>query len=151
MTQRPGYHTVTPYLVCRDASGAITWYAKHLGAQELYRLEMADGSIAHAEFQIGDSRFMISDEIVAMGILSPQSLGGAPVSLNLYVPDCDATFDAMTKDGAEPLFEVKDQFHGDRSGKLRDPFGHIWHISTNREPCDDAEIVKRFNAMVSGG
>lgn len=151
MTQRPGYHTVTPYLVCRDASGAISWYTRHLGAQELYRLEMADGSIVHAEFQIGDSRFMISDEIVPMGILSPQSLEGSPVSLNLYVPDCDATFEAMTRDGAEPLFEVKDQFHGDRSGKLRDPFGHIWHISTNRESYDDTEIVKRFNAMVSGG
>lgn len=151
MTQRLGYHTVTPYLVCQGASAAITWYIRHLGARELYRLEMPDGSIAHAEFQIGDSRFMISDEIVAMGILSPQALGGSPMSLNLYVSDCDATFAAMINDGAEPLFEVKDQFHGDRSGKLRDPFGHIWHISTNRESYDDAEIVKRFNAMVSGG
>lgn len=151
MTQRAGYHTVTPYLVCKGASEAIRWYVRQLGAVELYRLNMPDGSLAHAEFQIGDSRFMISDEIPSMGILSPHSLGGSAVSLNLYVSDCDATFAAMLADGAEQVSEVKDQFHGDRSGKLRDPFGHLWHIATNLDPVDDAEVVQRFKAMVSGG
>lgn len=146
MTQRPGYAAITPHLVCNTADKAIAWYTKHLDAVERYRLPMPDGKLAHAEIAIGDMIVMLSDPFSEMGIVGPDALGGSPVSLNVYVDDVDATFKAMAADGAEPLFEVKDQFHGDRSGKLRDPFGHIWFISTSVEPLEPAQIVARFGA-----
>ncbi|MEM8541841.1 MAG: VOC family protein [Pseudomonadota bacterium] len=148
MTQRPGYAAITPYLVCRDAHAAIAWYSKHLGATERYRLPLPDGALAHAEIEINGMVVMIADEMEAWGIVSPQSLNGSPVSLNIYVEDCDATFVAMMEDGAEQLSPVEDQFHGDRSGKLRDPFGHIWHIATHKEAFEPDEIVARFAKML---
>ena len=144
MTTRPGYAAITPYLVCADADAAIAWYGRHLGATERYRLAMPGGGIAHAEIAINGMVVMLSDAFPDMGIVAPGALGGSPVSLQIYVADADATFAAMVVDGAEALFEVKDQFHGDRSGKLRDPFGHLWFISTNIEPLEPDEIVARF-------
>ncbi|MCR9123393.1 MAG: VOC family protein [Phyllobacteriaceae bacterium] len=149
MTIRPSYAAVTPYLVCSDASAAIDWYARHLGATERYRLAMPGGGIAHAEIAINGMVLMVSDAFPDMGIVAPDGLGGSPVSLQVYVENADQTFAAMVADGAEALFEVKDQFHGDRSGKLRDPFGHLWFIATNREPLGPDEIVARF-ALGSG-
>ena len=150
MAARQRYTTASAYLTTADCAAAIDRYVRHLGANERYRLEMPDGKIAHAELQIGDCIVMLSDEFTEMGTLSPQTLGGSPLSLNVYVDDADATFAAMLADGASELFEVKDQFHGDRSGKLRDPFGHIWHIASNTEDFSSDEIVKRFQSMMGG-
>ncbi|MEP3280540.1 MAG: VOC family protein [Stappiaceae bacterium] len=149
MTSRPGYHTITPYLVCKSAAEAMEFYAEHLEATERYRLLMPGGSIAHAEMALGDSVLMIADEFPDMGIKSPSSLGGSPVSLSVYVEDVDATFTAMIAAGSEELQAVTDQFHGDRSGKLKDPFGHIWHVGTNKEDLSVDEIKRRFNATMS--
>ncbi len=91
---------------------------------------------------------MIADEVEAWNIVSPQALGGSPVSLNIYVEDCDVTFAAMIADGAEQLSPVEDQFHGDRSGKLKDPFGHIWHIATHKQDLEPDEIIARFAKMM---
>jgi len=150
VSTRPGYAAVTPYLVCADAGAAIEWYTRHLGATERYRLAMPGGGIAHAEIAIDGMVLMLSDAFPDMGIVAPDGLGGSPVSLQVYVADADATFDAMVADGAEALFEVTDQFHGDRSGKLRDPFGHLWFIATNREPLTPDEIVARFQRDMGG-
>ena len=150
MTPRPGYATLNPYLVCADASAAMDWYATHLGAGERCRLPMPDGRIAYAELDIGGSVLMISDAFPDIGIVSPDALGGSPVSLTVYVDDADAVFAAMLADGAQSLNEIADQFHGDRAGKLRDPFGHIWFISTNVKPLEPAEIVDGFKAMMGG-
>ncbi len=151
MTPRPGYHTITPYLVCRNASDAMDFYAKHFGAQERYRLTMPNGAIAHAEMSLGDSVVMIADEFPAMGIVSPASLGGSPVSLSVYVDDVDTTFAAILAAGGEELQPVADQFHGDRSGKLKDPFGHVWHVGSNKEDVSPDEIKRRFKAMMTSG
>lgn len=148
MTQRPGYAAITPYLVCRDAHAAIAWYSKHLAAKERYRLPLPDGALAHGEIEINSMVVMIADEVEAWNIISPLALGGSPVSLNIYVEDCDAIFAAMIADGAEKLSPVEDQFHGDRSGKLKDPFGHIWHIATHKETLEPDEIVARFAKML---
>jgi len=148
MTQRPGYAPITPYLVCRGAHDAIAWYGKHLGASERYRLPLPDGALAHAEIEINGMTLMIADEVEAWSIVSPLALNGSPVSLNVYVDDCDGIFAAMIEDGAEQLSPVEDQFHGDRSGKLRDPFGHIWHIATHKETLEPEEILARFAKML---
>ena len=148
MTQRPGYAAITPYLVCRDAHAAILYYGKHFGAIERYRLPLPDGALAHAEIEINGMVLMIADEVEAWNIVSPLTLGGSPVSLNIYVDDCDAVFAALLADGAKQLSPVEDQFHGDRSGKLRDPFGHIWHIATNNENLGSDEVVARFAKMI---
>ncbi len=147
---RPGYTTITPYLVCANAAAAIDWYAKHLGAVERYRLPMAGGKVAHAELKLGDGIVMLADEFPAMGIAGPKTLAGSPVSLNIYVDDVDTVFAAMLADGAAELQPVTDQFHGDRSGKLTDPFGHIWHIATNMENPGIDEIKSRFAKMMEG-
>ncbi len=148
MTQRPGYAAITPYLVCRDAHAAIQYYGKHLGAKERYRLPLPDGALAHAEIEINGMVLMIADEVEAWNIISPLTLGGSGVSLNVYVNDCDTVFAAMLADGSEQLSPMEDQFHGDRSGKLKDPFGHIWHIATSKEPLEPDEIVSRFAKMM---
>lgn len=151
MPPRPGYATVTPYLVCKDADAAIRWYTRHLGAIERYRLNMDGDKIAHAELEVGDSVIMLADEFPEMNIVGPETLGGSTVSLNVYVDDVDTVFAAMLTDGATELQPVSDQFHGDRAGKLGDPFGHIWHIGTNVENPDPDEIRKRFAEMMKGG
>lgn len=150
MPPRPGYSSVTPYLICGDADAAITWYAKHLGAVERYRLDMDDGKIAHAELAVGESVIMLADEFPDMNIVGPAALGGSPVSFNVYVDNVDAAFAAMLADGATELQPVTDQFHGDRAGKLADPFGHIWHVGTNMENPAPDEIRKRFDEMMKG-
>lgn len=150
MSARPGYSVVTPYLVCADADAAIAWYGKHLDAKERYRLTMPDGAIVHAEIAIGDMVLMLSDPFPGMGIVAPDGKTSPPVGLSVYVDDVDNVFAGMLADGAAQLFEVKDQFHGDRSGKLRDPFGHVWFVCTNNEPLDPDEIVARFKAEFGG-
>ncbi len=143
-----GYHTATPRLIVRDASGAIEFYKKAFGATELMRLKMPDGRIGHAEIRIGDSRIMIADDIPEYGHRSPQSLGGSPVVIYLYVEDVDAVARQAVAAGAKLLIPVSDQFYGDRSGRLADPFGHIWIISTHKEDVSAEEMQKRLDALM---
>ncbi len=113
-----GYHTITPYICVKDAVNAIEFYKKAFGATELMRLADPSGKIGHAEIKIGDSHLMIADEFPEMNFRSPQSLGGSPVSIFLYVEDVDAMANQAVAAGAKVVREVKDQFYGDRSGTL---------------------------------
>ena len=140
-----GYHSITPYLLVRNAQRAIAFYSEALGARELMRFPMPDGKIAHAEIEIGDSRVMLADETAEF--VGPQTLGGAGVSLMLYVPDVDATFARAIAAGATERRAVVDQFYGDRSGTLVDPFGHVWTIATHREDVSVEEAQRRMAAM----
>lgn len=145
-----GYHSVTPYLIVREAAKALDFYKKALNAKELLRMDGPDGKIGHAEIKVGDSPIMLADEFPAMGFRSPQSLGGAGVSLMIYVEDVDARFNQAVSAGAKVLRPVKDQFYGDRSGTVEDPFGHVWTISTHKEDLSMEEIHKRAASMKHG-
>jgi PhnB protein len=138
-----GYHTVTAYLACGNAAGAIDFYKKAFGASEVVRMATPGGGIAHAEVQIGDSRIMLTDEYREMNFLAPQSRGGTTVHMHLYVKDCDAMLQRAVGAGAKMVREAKDQFYGDRTGSVEDPFGHIWHLATHKEDLSMAEIRKR--------
>ena len=146
-----GYHSVTPYLVIRDAAKAIDFYKKAFGAVEKFRMAGPDGKIGHAEIQIGDSMIMISDENPQFGSKSPQALGGSPVSIFLYVPDVDATFKQAVSAGAKETMAVSDQFWGDRYGKVADPFGHMWNLATHKEDLTPAEIDERAKKFFAQG
>ena len=144
-----GYHTVTPYLIIKDAASAIEFYEKAFGAREVMRLADPTGRVGHAELAIGDSRIMLADEFPEMGARGPQSLGGTSVSLCLYVEDVDARASQAVAAGAREVRPVKDQFYGDRSGTFADPFGHVWTISTHKEDVSPEEIDRRFAAFMS--
>ena len=144
-----GYHSVTPYLVVNGAERAIDYYRQAFGAEEVLRLTMPGGKLAHAEIKIGDSRIMLADEFPEWDARGPLTIGGTSVSLMIYVPDCDAVYARAIAAGATPLMPVQDQFYGDRSGSLKDPFGHKWHISTQREKLSQAEIQRRATRMFS--
>lgn len=141
----PGYHSITPYLMVRDANRAIAFYGEAFAAREVMRFPMPDGKIGHAEIRIGDSLVMLADE--SREFPGPQMLGGAGVSLMLYVDDVDATFARALAAGATERRAVADQFYGDRNGTLVDPFGHIWTISTHREDVSMEEMQRRMAAM----
>jgi PhnB protein len=141
-----GYHTVTPYLIVDGAAAAIEFYKKHFGAEELVRMPMG-GRVGHAELQIGDSRIMLADEFPERDARGPNSRGGTPVSILLYVPDCDAMFDRAVAAGAKVKNPMQDQFYGDRSGTLEDPFGHVWTISTHKEDLTPEEMMQRMKGM----
>jgi len=142
-----GYHTVTPYLICNDATHAIDFYKKAFGASELLRIPAPGGKVGHAEIKIGDSPIMLADEHPEMGALSPQSVGGSPVSILLYVDDVDAVVARAVAAGAKLTRAVEDKFYGDRSGSLTDPAGHIWHVSTHKEDLSSEEIKRRGEAL----
>lgn len=141
------YHILTPYLVIRNASSAIEFYQKVFGAAEQLRMEDPSGKIGHAELKIGDSVLMLADEYPDMGFTGPEAIGGSPVSLMVYVKDVDATFKHAIDLGATEVKPVQDQFYGDRAGTLKDPFGHIWTISTHIEDVSEEELHKRMQAM----
>jgi len=152
MTVKPiplGYHTLTPYLNIKGAVEAIEFYKKAFGAKEVGRITMAGGVIAHAEIQIGDSKIMLAEESAQWGNKSPVTLGGSPVCLCLYVEDVDAVFARALAAGAKVTdgMEVKDQFYGDRTGSVTDPFGHRWTIMTHKEDVSFEEMQKRANVM----
>ena len=126
-----GYHTLTPFLTVRDAARAIEFYKAAFGAQERGVMKAPDGKVMHAELMIGDSILMMSDEFQEFGSLSPQSIGGSPMGLHIYVDNVDAAFDRAVKAGAQVEMPVMDQFWGDRYGRLKDPFGHKWSIATH--------------------
>lgn len=142
-----GYHTLTPYLIVRGGVKALAFYTKALGARELYRIDMGGGKVGHAEMVVGDSPFMLADEHPEMGFRSPQSYGGTPVSLCLYVANCDQAVARAVKAGATLQRPVQDQFYGDRSGTVVDPFGHVWTLATHIEDVAPDEIARRAAAM----
>ena len=130
-----------PHLIVRNAVQALEFYKKAFGAEERFHMQGPDGkSIMHAELKIGDSIFMLTEESAEMK--SPKSIGGSPVSMYVYVRDVDAIFTQAVSAGATELKPVKDQFYGDRSGYLRDPFGHLWSISTHKKDLSKDELRK---------
>ncbi len=141
-----GYHTATPYLIIKGAADAIEFYKKAFGATELMRMSSPGGKIGHAEIKIGDSVIMLADEAPEMNARSPQSFGGSPISILLYVEDVDAVFNRAVAAGAKVERPVTDQFYGDRIGGLTDPFGHAWYISTHKEDVSPEEMKKRAAA-----
>jgi PhnB protein len=143
-----GYHSVTSYLSIRGASRAIDFYKDVFGAREKLRMEAPGGKIGHAEIRIGDSIVMLADEWPDMGFLGPQSRGGTTVNMHLYVRDCDAVVQRAVGAGAKLLRPIKDQFYGDRSGSIEDPFGHVWHVATHKEELSQAQLRKRAAAAM---
>ena len=147
-----GYHSVTPYLIVKNAAAAIEFYKKALGAVELYRMEAPGGKIGHAEIKIGDSPVMLADEYPDMGYKGPESLGGTSVSLMVYVADVDKIYPRAIAAGGKELRPLQNQFYGDRSGTLSDPFGHVWTISSHVEDVSEEEMAKRAeDAMKEAG
>ena len=142
-----GYHTLTPGLTVRDARQAIDFYRRAFGAQEQYRMAGPDGRVMHAELKIGDSVFMLGEENPAHK--DPRTLGGTPVTLNLYVPDADDTFKTAVEAGAKSLQPVEKVFWGDRYGKVEDPDGHVWGLCTRVENLTPEEITKRGEEFLS--
>lgn len=143
-----GYHAVTPYLIIKGAAQAIDFYRHVFEATEIMRMADAHGTVGHAELKIGDSVIMLADEQAAMGYRSPRSLGGCSVSMLLYVPDVDAMFARALEAGARSLRPVVNQFYGDRSGTLEDPFGHTWTVATHIEDVAPEELQRRAGKVV---
>jgi len=144
-----GYHTVTPYLIVNGVARAIDFYKQAFGATEVVRIAGPGGKIGHAEIKIGDSRIMLADEFPEMDARGPQTIGGTPVGLMLYFEDADAVTARAISAGAKVLRPVQDQFYGDRSGTIADPFGHKWTIGTHKEDVSPEDIQKRAAAMFS--
>jgi PhnB protein len=145
----PGYHSITPYLVVNEASRAIEFYKQAFGAKETVRMGGPGGKVGHAELKIGDSMLMLSDEMPGSGTRSPQSLGGSPVSIFMYVESVDSVFNQAVKAGAKADMPPQDMFWGDRFGKLTDPFGHSWAIATHIEDVAPQEMEKRAQAAMA--
>jgi PhnB protein len=146
-----GYHSVTPYLIVKGAARALEFYKKAFNAQELYRLEGPGGTVAHGEFQIGNSRLMIADEFPDMGARGPEAFGGSPVGLCIYTEDVDALFKQALAAGGKQERPVVDQFYGDRSGTVVDPFGHKWTLATHKEDVSPEEMNRRMAEMMKQG
>lgn len=142
------YRTATPYLIVSNATKAIDFCERAFGAREVVRLANATGKVMHAELRIDGSPIMLADEFPDIGYRSPESLGGSPVSILVYVPDVDAQFARAIAAGATERMSVADQFDGDRRGSLTDPFGHIWLIATRKEDISLEEMRRRFETMM---
>jgi PhnB protein len=145
-----GYQAVAPYLIIRGAARALEFYRDALGATERLRLDMPGGKIGHAEIEIGGSVIMLADEFPEMDCRSPETIGGSPVTLHLYVTDADAVVARAVAQGAKVTRPVKNQFYGDRSGMIIDPFGHTWNVATHIEDLTPEEIRRRA-AQAHGG
>jgi PhnB protein len=146
----PGYRSFGPYLIVAGARDAIAFYGRAFGFVERLRLETPDGFIGHAELTLGDAVLMLSEEVPAIGFHSPAHYGGTPVTLALYVPDVDAAVARAVDAGATLRRAVADQFYGDRSGSVVDPFGHVWTLATHVEEITPQEMNRRFQAMCGG-
>ena len=140
-----GYNSITPYLIVKGAAQAIDYYKKVFGATEVFRMDAPDGKVGHAELKIGDSHIMLADENPNMGQghASAATIGASPVSLYLYLPDVDRVVDRAVAAGAKILKPVQDQFYGDRSGFIQDPFGHLWGVATHVEDVSPHEMQER--------
>lgn len=143
-----GYHAITPYLVLSNANEAISFYIRAFGAVERMRLEGPPGKVGHAELVIGDSVIMLADECPEADWKSPETLGGTSIGIHMYVEDVDARIAQAIAAGASPLRPVKEQFYGDRSGSVKDPYGYIWHLATHVEDVSPEEIGRRAEAMI---
>lgn len=146
-----GYSGVTPYLTVRDAAGAIEFYKKALGAKVRLRLDMPDGRVGHAELVIANAVLMLSGEFPDMEVWDPQTIGGSPVAIHLYVNDVDRFTARAVAAGIKVLRPVADQFYGDRGGKFEDPYGHIWWVATHKEDVSPREMRRRAAALFAGG
>ena len=146
-----GYHSVTPYLIVKGAAEAIVFYQRAFGATELFRVPGPGDAVMHAEIKIGDSIIMLADEFPQMDALGPKTIGGSPVGLMLYLPDVDEAFHRAIAAGAKELRPLQNQFYGDRSGTVEDPFGHKWTITTHIEDVSSEEIERRMAAMEPQG
>jgi PhnB protein len=138
-----GYHAVTPYLCVDGVAEALAFYKKAFGAKEIMRIESFGGKIGHAEIEIGGSRIMMADEFPEMGFRGPKAYGGSPMHLHLYVEDADKSADQAVAAGAKVVRPVANQFYGDRTGSVEDPFGHVWHIATHQEDLTPEEVQQR--------
>lgn len=145
-----GYHSVTPYITVRGGAKAIEFYKAAFGATEIMRFSGPDGSVAHAEIQIGNSRVMLADEMPAFGNRGPESLGGASGGLCIYLPDVDSAFAKALAAGAKVFKPLQDQFYGDRSGTVTDPFGHVWTLATHIEDVSLDEMQRRCAELMKG-
>jgi PhnB protein len=146
-----GYPRVTPYLIVDGAAAAIDFYTSVLGATERMRMGGPEGKIGHAELEIGDSVIMLADEHPEMDAIGPKTVGGAPVSMHVYVEDADVVFGRAIEAGAKVLRAVEDKFYGDRSGGFEDPFGHHWHVATHVEDVPPDEMSKRAADAAASG
>lgn len=144
-----GYHSITPVLIVKNGDEAIEFYKNGFGVEERCRMKAPDGRVAHAELKLGDSVFMLSDEYPEMKCLSPKTIGGSPVSMYVYVDDVDSIFNKAISAGGKVLDPVKDQFWGDRQGRLEDPFGHLWSIATHKKDLSEEEMKKAAEAAFS--
>ena len=144
------YRGATPYLSLSDAAQAIEFYKKAFGAREVMRMPAPGGKIGHAEIRIGDAPVMLADECPEMNFRSPQTLGGTPVNIVVYVNDVDAIVNQAVAAGAKLLRPVEDQFYGDRMGAVQDPFGHSWSFGTHIEDVSPEEMQKRAKAQHGG-
>jgi PhnB protein len=148
-----GYHNVTPYISVKGAAKALDFYKRAFGAEVTVRMDMPDGRVGHAEMKIGDSNVMLADEMPDMAdavTRSPVTLGGSSVGLMIYLDDVDTRFKRAVEAGATVKRPVQDQFYGDRTGTLQDPFGHIWTIGTHVEDVSPEEMNKRMAAFTKG-
>jgi PhnB protein len=143
-----GYEAATPYLSVKGGANALEFYRKAFGATETMRLAEPSGRIGHAESKSGAAPIRLADEYPEMNGRRPQSLGGSPVTIHLYVEDVDRLIDRAIAAGAKLLRPVQDQFYGDRSGEVEDPFGHRWMFSTHKEDVSPAEMKKRYDEFM---
>jgi PhnB protein len=143
------YNTITPYLIVKGAGQAIDYYKKVFGATELLRINGPDGKVGHAELKIGNSHIMLADENPAMGQghTSASTIGQSPVSLYVYLPDVDTVVKRAAAEGGKILKPVEDQFYGDRSGFIQDPFGHLWGVATHVEDVSPKELEERMKKV----
>jgi len=144
-----GYHTLQIYLAVEDASKAIDFYKEAFGAEETIRMPGPDGSVAHAELQIGDSKLMLSDPFPQSNVRPPSERGGPTASIFMYVDDVDATFEQAQRAGATVVSELEDMFWGDRFGTVADPFGQVWAMATHKEDLSEEEIAERGKAAMA--
>ena len=144
-----GYHSITPYLIIKGAAQAIEYYKDVFGAVEVFRMDQPDGKVGHAELKIGDSRIMLADEKTNMGVghSSAASIGASPVSLYLYIPNVDGVVERAVAAGAKLVKPVQDQFYGDRSGFIQDPYGHLWCVATHVEDVAPQELEERMKKV----
>jgi uncharacterized glyoxalase superfamily protein PhnB len=145
-----GFHSLTPHITVKGAAKAIDFYKKAFGAEEIHRHAMPDGSVMHALLRIGDSMLMLNDEFPQMNCKGPATIGGTPVTLSLYVPDADKSWERAVQAGAAVKMPIADMFWGDRYGLLTDPFGHDWAIGTRKKDMTPDEIMAAAKASMGG-
>jgi PhnB protein len=145
-----GYHSITPYLMVKGGAQALDFYVKAFGAEVTVRMDSPDGTLGHGEIRIGDSIFMLGDEVPGnpdVVCASPKTLGGSTVTLMVYLTDVDQAFQRAVAAGATIRRPLKDQFYGDRTGTLEDPFGHFWTLATHIEDVTPEEMERRMAAL----